>query len=354
MKKANKAFFIAVLCSILSNQLNAKGPEQVADELVAGKVKQYESEQGDEAKDAFLRKEAMLMLRSGNIAGVQALQKGISDFQNNPSAYRLKHPTVWIPEVLQNVASLPEKLDPNTAFYNEAVTFKNDSVWQIVWAKNLGSELAATNLGHKINSEGKYIFVQYKVKNISGAPQQIAVRPQIIDDKGNTYDPLDEESLYLENLKTIPMEQLPNGITKTFGSIFEIPSDAVTYYFNAREIIPLNPEKIKILLAHRPEKLGAQSTTLANKKSEVSTPAKKAAQLSQPMTARQALVGYWRSVSKSDISDEYIYQVYFDKEFLDTFSMIPYEVVKESGNKITYKWTQTEVDPVGWTGGTVD
>ena len=53
-----------------------------------------------------------------------------------------------------------------------------------------------------------------------------------------------------------------------------------------------------------------------------------------------ALVGYWKSVTKSDMSDEFLYIIYQEREFLDTWQMVPYQIVSIGSDQIIYKWTQ--------------
>ena len=56
----------------------------------------------------------------------------------------------------------------------------------------------------------------------------------------------------------------------------------------------------------------------------------------------KALVGYWKSVEKSDMDAEFLYTIYQEKEFLDTWQMIPYQIISVGTDEIIYKWTQSE------------
>ena len=55
-----------------------------------------------------------------------------------------------------------------------------------------------------------------------------------------------------------------------------------------------------------------------------------------------ALVGYLKSVTKSDMSDEFLYIIYQEREFLDTWQMVPYQIVSIGSDQIIYKWTQED------------
>jgi len=55
-----------------------------------------------------------------------------------------------------------------------------------------------------------------------------------------------------------------------------------------------------------------------------------------------SLVGYWKSVAKSEMDGQFIYALYQEKEFLDTWQMVPYKIDSISADEIIYKWTQDE------------
>lgn len=56
-----------------------------------------------------------------------------------------------------------------------------------------------------------------------------------------------------------------------------------------------------------------------------------------PNPARK-LIGFWRSVKKSEFDNQYIYRAYGENEFLDLTGWIPYEVEETNGNKLIYSW----------------
>jgi len=63
---------------------------------------------------------------------------------------------------------------------------------------------------------------------------------------------------------------------------------------------------------------------------------------------KKHLIGYWRSIQKSDLGDSYLYQAFSETGYIDTGSLnslgvvewISYKVVGVNGNELTFDWSQ--------------
>jgi hypothetical protein len=112
----------------------------------------------------------------------------------------------------------------------------NDSEWEVVSAKELGNVLKGNDFAEAKRSEGKFIYVQYKLTNTTSEEQAILFTPSIRDSKGRRFEEMDDVEFYLgENETGMTMEQLPSGLAKRFSGIFEVPADASGFLFMARD-----------------------------------------------------------------------------------------------------------------------
>ena len=128
------------------------------------------------------------------------------------------------PPINQAVASIGDKVK------------MNDSVWEVVSAKELGNMLDETDFAEAKRSEGKFIYVQYKVTNNTAEEQAVLFTPSIRDSKGRRFEEMDDLEFYLKDNETgMTMEQLPSGLAKKFAAIFEVPADASGFMFMARD-----------------------------------------------------------------------------------------------------------------------
>ena len=117
----------------------------------------------------------------------------------------------------------------------DKVTF-DDSEWTVTSARNLGSTLTSELLDNK-QSEGKFIIVEFTVKNTTNEEDSIADSPELIDDKGRKYSMGEDLTMYIPgDAKTITLETLPSGLAKKFQAIYEVPADATGLAFRAREL----------------------------------------------------------------------------------------------------------------------
>lgn len=134
------------------------------------------------------------------------------------------------------------------AAIGDVVKFE-DSEWTVVSARGLGSTLRGGEFVEAKQSEGKFVYVRFKVKNITNEEESILFTPAITDSKGRRYEQFDEQAFYLpDNENSMTMEQLPSGLPKTFSAIFEIPPDATGINFMARNFAAFGKEERPVSL----------------------------------------------------------------------------------------------------------
>ena len=115
----------------------------------------------------------------------------------------------------------------------------SDSEWTIVSAVNNGKTLKSNNMfKDDALTEGKFITICYKVKNITNKEIRILDTPKLLDSKVREYNYYDEQVFYIpENAKDLKYAPLPPDITKKFYSVFEVPSDAKNLKFQALSLV---------------------------------------------------------------------------------------------------------------------
>lgn len=111
----------------------------------------------------------------------------------------------------------------------------NDSSWVVIEARDMGSRLSGGMFSEAKQSEGKFIYVRYKVTNNTNEEQSVLFTPAVQDSKGRRFEEMDDLEFYLPEGQTgMTMEQLPSGLPKTFSAIFEVPADASGISFLTR------------------------------------------------------------------------------------------------------------------------
>jgi len=184
------------------------------------------------------------------------LRVSLQQWTTNPSAYFARYPDIFVEKVEDtSVSEMPNTITENTIFIGEPVFFKNDSEWKVIEAVSLGKNLPIIlPLVKGQTTEGRYVFVVYTVKNLTGQSEAIMSSPKLSDGAGGKYEALPNESnwVHFAGVPAITMEQLPNRVTKKFAAIYEMPAGKGVYYFDAREIGTSHPAIIPITLAARP------------------------------------------------------------------------------------------------------
>ncbi len=158
----------------------------------------------------------------------KSVESGVSIPQNNKP----------IPNINEETAIIERK---SGFAMGEKVSFK-DSTWIVLEAKDLGDTLSG-GISKDQKTEGKFIYVRFKVTNETNTEDQILFSPAIQDSKGRKFEEWDRSGFFLpDGEKGITMEQLPAGLPKTFSSIFEVAKNAEGLSFLARSFEPLGRE----------------------------------------------------------------------------------------------------------------
>lgn len=114
----------------------------------------------------------------------------------------------------------------------------DDSQWVVVGARNDGGTLRSNNMFQKdAKTEGKFIMVRFKVKNLTDKEDRIFDTPRLIDSSGREFREYDDQAFYIpDGAETLEMEALPAGMTKEFYAVYEVPADAKGLKFQARSL----------------------------------------------------------------------------------------------------------------------
>jgi hypothetical protein len=113
-----------------------------------------------------------------------------------------------------------------------------DSEWTVLSARNIGSTAKSTNLfAEDATTDGKFIIVQFQVKNISKQTESILETPILVDSEQREFKEYSEQDFYIPaNAKSIMMEQLPPSIPKKFYAMYEVPLDSKKVQFRTRSL----------------------------------------------------------------------------------------------------------------------
>lgn len=273
---ARVAFVTGVLVIASAVKVIAAEPSLADEEkkylrLAAETIKKFEDAPAAE-QERFIAKEADRFAKQYP-RGYIYLRASVQEWQSDAEAYHAKWPDVFKKSDEPTAISIPPKnITETTVFYDEPVVFTNDSEWKVLGAVNMGKNLRSPSpLIKGMTTEGRYIVVVYTVKNMTGKPQMVALTPRLSDADGNTYDSLNEDALYVEELtgaKSITIEQLPNKLPKKFAAIYEMPDEETPLFFDARELgKSIKPEIKRISLAQRPQGALAAMTSPTTVKS---------------------------------------------------------------------------------------
>ena len=132
---------------------------------------------------------------------------------------------------------------------NQEVSFK-DSTWIVLEARDFGQKLHGHLMTGDKETEGKFIYVRYKVTNKTRSEDQILIVPKLKDSKQRKFDELIESDFYLpEGEKGLTMEALPAGVPKVFSAIYEVAKEANGLCFLARSFDPILKDEIPIALS---------------------------------------------------------------------------------------------------------
>jgi len=140
---------------------------------------------------------------------------------------------------------------PSTLHYlGDTITFR-DSEWIVLDYKKRGKVLK--NEFETKKTEGIFVYVKFKVKNISKASDSILETPRIVDAADNEYQEMDSASTFLpDGEEAMLLENLPPRVFKTFSAIYEVPGDIKSPKFRVRSLSILT-DYANVELSKRPE-----------------------------------------------------------------------------------------------------
>lgn len=112
---------------------------------------------------------------------------------------------------------------------DKTMTFA-DSEWVIIEVRDAGKALPANDgrvVDAIIRSEGRFILVHYRLKNLGNKVAMVMVRPSIVDSRGRKFLPIDTEAGYLPpHTKPLGPEELQPSVPNDYWTAIEVPGDA--------------------------------------------------------------------------------------------------------------------------------
>lgn len=135
--------------------------------------------------------------------------------------------------------------EPADSKLGEVVTF-DDSQWTVVKAMPVGDTLRG--LADVKKTTGQFVKVEYTVTNKSKQSESILDHPKLIDDQGRELEPLESQSLYMdEQESSITLATLSPDVMQRFFALYEVPADAKGLRFEVRALAALG-ERRKVAL----------------------------------------------------------------------------------------------------------
>ena len=149
------------------------------------------------------------------------------------NAQEVVTPPAQVPAPPAPTASAAAKV----SMIGEKITF-NDSEWIVTDAQIKGKSMKSNNpFQEDATTEGKFVIVAFKIKNLSNKEERILDTPKIVDSQGREFREYDKGSFYIpENGKTLIMDALPSGLQKQFYAVYEVADDAKGFKFQARAL----------------------------------------------------------------------------------------------------------------------
>ena len=138
----------------------------------------------------------------------------------------------------QNQPTTTETPKPTQGYKIGDLIKFDDSEWIIASAWNNGKKMESNLIFQEdATTEGMFITVCFKVKNLNNTEVTIIDTPKLIDSQGREFSEYTNEAWYVpKNTHTIEFESLPPGLTKQYYAIFEVPADANNFKFQAQAL----------------------------------------------------------------------------------------------------------------------
>jgi hypothetical protein len=137
------------------------------------------------------------------------------------------------------------KAEPEKIHYLGDTVKLADSEWTVLAAKNMGSVLPGDR--NEKHTAGRFIAVQFAVKNTTKETQEIVGEPILITADGQKFKELSDIESYLPDgaNNTLNAKIKPGG-TKKFLEIYDIPKDVTGLSFQVHSLGP-KPDSFAIV-----------------------------------------------------------------------------------------------------------
>lgn len=112
-------------------------------------------------------------------------------------------------------------------------------IWKIISAEDIGNILKSTNMFYEDKTTaGKFIKVEAIIKNIgTDTVDTTFITFKILDSNSRKFSELTESFAYIENEDSLEIiEEINPGMERNYTFIFEVPSDAKGFMFEATDL----------------------------------------------------------------------------------------------------------------------
>ena len=121
-----------------------------------------------------------------------------------------------------------------------AIVQVQDARWRVLEARDIGQSLPGRLFVRGEITAGRFISVGFEVESLADSPDRIFRHPRVMDSRGRTYAPVDDQSSYTPaGKRTIGRAALPPGVPKEFWAVYEVARDSDGLQFEARTLAAL-------------------------------------------------------------------------------------------------------------------
>lgn len=143
------------------------------------------------------------------------------------------------------MATSVARAEPEKPHYVGDTVKLADSEWTVLAAKDMGGVLPG-EMDEK-HTAGRFIAVQFAVKNTKGEPLEIVGQPILVDGKGQKFKELGDIEFYLPNgSKNTLNVKIKPGVTKKFLEIYDVPKDVTGLSFQIHTL-GANPDSFALV-----------------------------------------------------------------------------------------------------------
>lgn len=129
------------------------------------------------------------------------------------------------------------KAEPETIHYLGDTVKLADSEWSVRAAKNMGSVLSGSM--DKKQAAGRFVAVQFAVKNMTKETLEIVGEPILITANGQKFKELSNIEFYLpDGANNTVGAKIGPGVTKKFLAIYDVPKDVSGLSFQVHSLGP--------------------------------------------------------------------------------------------------------------------